>query len=506
MNLVSTHLVWACAAVTLMVALVAAVLLGRREGRLRRTAALVSVLLTATLLLVTLGASANARMGWFKTTGDIWRTLSDHQGAESGLDVVPLPGPSASGGAASAAGDGSDTPLPDSLSAHPGSAEWTTAFSWNPTENAWRAQVNGPASGLDRSVTVWTSPGYSPSSATTYDVVVFLHGFPGSDSGVIKALDVDSAIRGLTDQGDLEPTIFVVADLSMGGAPPNCVDIQGQPAVETFVTQDLVQSIRTNFPNVSGMRSGWLIAGVSAGAYCAPVLYLRHQDQFWGAVGMSGYDNPQLGALSAASQSVKDSFTISTMIADRDRQGANLWLSGTGNDPDSMTLLDKSVRAAGGDDDITTYVDPAGGHSWSTWSKQFPLALKWWEQKDLDGAATGGVLQSGAAQSGGSQSGATEPSSASSILSGLARAFALDGWGTLVGSLLLFAGLLVGLVRVGPLTAWRGRGRVPGYLFRLLGLAVVSAVMCVCVIIIANRPQGFFSSWSDLFGNWSMFF
>jgi len=75
-----------------------------------------------------------------------------------------------------------------------------------------------------------------------------------------------------------------------------------------------------------------------------------------------------------------------------------------------------------------------------------------------------------------------------------------------VASVLLVLGLVAGLVRVGPLTAWPGRGRVPGYLLRVLGVAGVGAVTCVCVIIIANRPQGFFSSWSDLLANWGMFF
>lgn len=573
MSLVSMTLVWVSAAVTVMVALGSAVLLGRREGRLRRSTAVVSVLLTATLLLVTLGASANVRMGWFTTTGDIWRTLTDQRGADSGADVVPLPAPG-SGGAPvpssdpesgsegpdgtdspdgtdgpdvapgnpdAATSDRADAPLPDSLSAHPGSAEWTTTFTRDTRQGAWRGQVRGSASGLERSVTVWTPPGYSTSSRTTYDVVVFLHGFPGSDSGVTKALGVDATIRDLMDRGELPPTIFVVADLSMGGLPPDCVDIQGRPAVETFLTQDLVRSIRTNFPNVSGVRSGWLIGGVSAGAYCAPVLYMRHQDQFWGAVAMSGYDAPELGSLSRADRSVRDAFTISRMVARRDRPVARLWLSGTTNDQDSLVLMDRTSHAGGPGDDIGTDVDPSGGHSWRTWKEQFPLALQWWARgvaagqgKTMEGAVGPGAAGQGAAGQGsgqaggvpsgseqaaraqsGAQSGRATPSISRSPYtapppagerSGFARAFALDGWGTLVGSLLLVLGLLAGLVRVGPLTAWRGRGRVPGHLLRLVGVAVVCAMTCVCVIIIANRPQGYFASWSDLFANWGMFF
>lgn len=554
MSLVSMTLVCACAGVTLAAALAAAVLLGRREGRLRRTSAVVSVLLTATLLLGTLAASANVRMGWFTTTGDIWRTLTGAHGEDEGLGVVPLPAPGAgsapggstesgsgSGGAGSDGPDGAgpasgssdtalsdraDAPLPASLSAHPGSPEWTTSFTRDTTRGVWRGLVRGPASGLERSVTVWTPPGYSSSSTTTYDVVLFMHGFPGSDSGVVKALGVDATIRDLMAEGDLPPTIFVVADLSMGGLPPDCVDIRGRPAVETFLTQDLVQSIRTNFPHVSGLRSGWLIGGVSAGAYCAPVLYLRHQDQFWGAATLSGYDAPELGSLSRADRGVRDEFTISRMVAGRDRPAVRLWLSGTTNDEDSLVLMDRASHAGRPGDDIVTHVDASGGHSWRTWEQQFPLALQWWARGVAagqgsagEGITAGGNGQSGSADPGTAQSGTRTGEPAPSVSrspytapppvgeqSGFARAFALDGGGTLVASVLLVLGLVAGLVRVGPLTAWPGRGRVPGYLLRVLGVAGVGAVTCVCVIIIANRPQGFFSSWSDLLANWGMFF
>lgn len=500
MNLVSMHLVWACAALTVLACVGSAVLVGRQRGRLHRGAAVVSVLVAATLLLGTLAGSANVRMGWFKSAGDVWRAVSG--GDDSQSAVVPLPAPESSAPTAAAgSGAGEDVPLPSSLAAHPGDPAWTTTFSRVEDEGVWRAQVSGPASGLQRSVTVWTPPGYSPTSSTTYDVVVFLHGFPGSDTGVVKAMGVEETFTKMSQSGEMPPAIFVVADLSMSGAPPNCVDIKGQPAVETFLTQDLVQSIRTNFPNTSGMRSGWLLSGISAGAYCAPVLYLRHQDQFWGAVGMSGYDDPELGSLSVAEESVRRSYTISRMLQDRNRTPARLWLAGTTNDPDSTAMLDKVSQAAGAEDDIVTYVDATGGHSWTTWAQQFPLGLAWWSQGGSTGKTVAGPLQSGAGRSGDDA-----PGQSNSFLSGVAHAFAIDGWGTQVGSVLLALGLLAGLVLAGPRTVWLGRMRPLGFLLRLMGVVLVSAAVCVSVMVLANGPQGFFSSWTDLVENWGMFF
>lgn len=507
MSLVSMHLVWLCTVLTLAAGVVSALLLGGQRGRFPRTTAVVCVVVTATLLLGTLAGSANVRMGWFKTAGDLWRTVSGGEDAQSGSGVVPLPAPGAPDpDQEEARGNEADVPLPSSLAAHPGDPSWTTTFSRVEDEGVWRAQVSGPASGLQRSVTVWTPPGYSPTSGTTYDVVMFLHGFPGSDSGVVKAMGVNETFTRMSESGEMPPAIFVVADLSMSGAPPTCIDIQGQPPVETFLTQDLVQSIRTNFPNTSGMRSGWVLSGISAGAYCAPVLYLRHQDQFWGAVAMSGYDEPELGPLSGAEESVRRPFTVSRMVQDRNRTPARLWLAATSNDPDAMSLLDNVTQVAGAEDDVVTHVDTSGGHSWTTWAQQFPLGLAWWSQGGSSGKTVAGPLQSGAGQSGAAQSGDAAHGQSNSLLSGLARAFAIDGWGTQVGSVLLALGLLVGLALVGPRTVWRGRMRPLGFLFRLMGVVLVSAAVCVSVVVLANGPQGFFSSWTDLVENWGMFF
>lgn len=496
MALISSAPVWGLAVLTVVLGLVAARHLGRGGGALRRVTSALLVVLTAALLSGTLAASANVHMGWFRTGGDLWRTMTGH-GAPLGdsLPVEPLPAPGE--GHTAGTSDAPDAPLPQSLSGHPGSPAWTTSFAWDSRQRAWTAKVRGPASGLDREVTVWTPPGYSPTSRTTYDVVVFLHGFPGSNVGVTRSLDVGATIDGLMAHGELRPTILVVADLSMGGLPPDCVDVRGRAAVETFLTQDLVQSVRTNFPNVSGWRSGWLIGGISAGAYCASVLYLRHQDQFWGAVAMSGYDTPELGVLSHADRSVREAFTVSHMLASTDRSSARMWLSGTPNDGDAMGLLGRATRAARPGDDITVHVDLTGGHSWRTWAGQFPLALRWWTQ---------GVADEGAS---GPRSAVTQPFTAppsSQESTWLTRTFGLAGWGTLWASVLVSVGLLGAVVLLAPRTGWTGRARLWGHLVRLVGVGVVSAALCLCVIIVVNRSQGFFSSWGDLLDNWSMFF
>lgn len=508
MSLISVPLVLCAAVLTAGSAVLAAVLLGRSGGRLPRLRATLAVVLTSVLMLGSLALSGNERMGWFKTTGDLWHAVAGDGGvAQSGtVDVLPPPG----GDGERDAAEDVHGALPARLAAHPGDPTWQADFERDEKEDAWRAEVTGPASGLQRSVTVWTPPDYSQTSQTTYDVVLFIHGFPGSDSGVVKSLGVSSTLTSLADAQLIHPTLFVVADLSMGGDAPDCVDVQGRPAVETFLTQDLVQSIRTNFPNVSGQRSGWAISGISAGAYCAPVLYMRHQDQFWGALSMSGYDTPELGSLSQADARLRATLDVSAMVADHDRPPARMWLSGTDNDADSMALLNGVTQSSMPGDDIVTYVDPTGGHSWVTWANQFPHAMKWWGRSVATGGdSTSAASQSGGAQSGGAQSGGGEESRVkpahSAFVDWLGVTFSLAGWGTLVVSLAGLVLVVWALVHLGPRTAWGGRGRIAGFVLRLAAVGAVAGLACLCVLIVINRPTGFFSSWSDLFSNWGMF-
>lgn len=366
--------------VTVVLVLLLAWELGRPAGRFRAVMRRLFVLGVCLMTALSFMAVANSNMGWVKTTSDLVglvntppvpTTVTVDPGAASTTPVTPT-------------GD-----LPADVAAHPGDARWETTFAHDPSDSTWHAMVSGVASGLDRSVTVWTPADYSPTSATVYDVVVFIHGYPGSDSGVVKSLGVNGTISSLMAQGKIPPTIFVVADLSMGGAAPNCVDVHEQPKVETFLTKDLVSSIRTNFPNVSGMRSGWVLAGISAGGYCAPVLYMRHRDQFSAAIGMSGYDAPELGALSRASAAVRSEFTISSMVRASGTSALHMYLTATTNDSDALRWVDAVLTKQRTSDRIRAVVDSTGGHGWRTWARQFPAALQWW----AGGAMASGLVE-----------------------------------------------------------------------------------------------------------------
>ena len=517
MSLMSQSVVWVSLGVTVVSILVGALVVGRRASVLSRIASVLVVAVSVVLALSTVGLAANLKMGWAKTTHDLVG-LASGTGKPTAPPVVVSPHPTTTQAASPSSMPSAPTAtkLPDSVAVHPGDPSWVTPFTRDPATGVWRGTVAGHAAqGMNQSVTVWAPPDYSPTSTTTYNVVVFVHGFPGSDNGVIDALNVSGNISSLMEAGTLKPTIFVVPDISLNGRQPDCVDLEGAPPVETFITKDLISSIRTNFPNVSDLRDDWVMSGISSGAYCGPILYMRHQDTFFGAISMSGFDSPQLGGLAAADPATKNQFTISSMMAGSVAHPLHLWFSTTSDDPDALALAANATAAAQPGDDIFTTNDPAGGHTWGTWSKEFGPALSWWasgsaasEAKDLaaaqDKAHAAQEAQNevnddvaDAAGQSGAQSGAT-----GHALAAGKSLFGLTGWGTMLVSVVASLGLLVLTVGVGPRLSGKGGAGVGGYVMRVVLVVLTVGVAAAGVLIFANAEGGFFSSWADLVANW----
>lgn len=507
----------------------------------RASTTILLILLTAALLGASVMTASNRAMGWVRTTDELWQTLTTPS-QTGAVSVVPLSTvdqrvsqaiaaqPAVSGGSAGSTSITPATQPPD--------------FTYRSDLGAWRAQVAGAASGITSSVTVWTPPGWSAQDGRSYDVVVLLHGYPGSDDGPLDALHVAQTVPELMASGAIRPTIVVVPYIRINGEEPDCLDLAGRPQVETFVVGDVVAAVRQAFPNVTTEPSGWLLAGVSSGGYCAPALALRHPDLFYGAVAMGGYDVPQLGGLAHADPAVRSQATISRMVLTASTP-ARLYVAASPADTDSVGLAQDVSAAARPGDRIAVDSSVSGGHSWAVWSQQLPGALRWWGQRDRDAApassSTGGSASDGTASSGTASVGAGAAGTggaqsagdqvATDTLSGQGRPvslFSVRGAGTLAVSVLasvaaLGACLLVGSRRArpqerGPSRSRLGRLRLAGpWLRRLVwglgayaarvGLVGMTALLLAATAGIAvNRSETFFASWTDLATNWATLF
>ena len=152
----------------------------------------------------------------------------------------------------------------------------------------------------------------------TYNVLVLLHGLPGTSESVLSALDIGPQVQDAIDKGVIPPTIVVAPSLNVDehqSAAPDCADIVGRAKVGTWVQEDVPRMVHTLFPGTRTDRGGWALAGVSSGGYCAAWTTIMRSDVFGNAGDMSGYNVPIIGGLSDPALSADN--TLTTLLTRR---------------------------------------------------------------------------------------------------------------------------------------------------------------------------------------------
>ena len=468
----------------------------RCPGRTRRWLGRTVILLVPTILIASAGALVfNRSLGLVKTSGDLAK-----------LAFSTVVGTSAqSGGEAD-------------VEAQSAAASELDATFTKTEDGMLQTTWTGPSSGITLPVFVITPRDYSPTDGKTYAVIELLHGYPGEADGTMQGAQVQEALNNAIDAGIIPPTIIV--------GPSLCADIEGRPAVYTWVSHDVPEMIRHNFPNTTSNRDAWMIGGFSAGAYCAIWTALRTPETYGAAASLSGYDTQIEGQMTNQGDQYLADNTLSIMLANRTPDGMRIYAMAAGDDAvgGAYTAL-KMASAVKEPDSVTTDVPPTGGHAGPLWRAHIPTMLAWWGSSDRVSRAVGAASTAATAQS----SDASASIVPVTTVTHEVRPTAPNGYLTLG---LLIAGVLVSLVvawTVAP--RWqlrrhdderkqaddhphRARHRaqrsslfasVPrpalrglGYLARLtsLGAATVSAALLIGIA--ANMVGGFYTSWSSI--------
>lgn len=452
----------------------------------------VGIVISVLLVLTSIGLTSNIQMGWVSD----WESLRYTFGSDSGTrQPAKIVKPQAEPG----------TQLPDDL-APSDEPQWRLDLRPAPSEHTETARWTGPNSKVTTAIEIWTPPDYSPTDGKEYGVIEFLHGYPGSPTGVVDALELDRAWEKLGKTGKVKPYIVVIPDLVTRKGEPDCINFKNRPPIETWVTSDVPKAIRSTFPNVSGQRDRWLLAGISSGAYCAANLMTRHLDTYGAAAALSGYDQPMLGSFEQASSAVRKANVISSLVQ-RLRYPARLYLGGTQTDEDSVDVIENVQRKRPPKLDLKTTVDQRGGHTWTTWARQLPDVLTWWDRGAPDEADR--------SQTTDRSSGATGVARAG--VNGLPGAQGVPQTDEIVGSrvvpresvaLFSFRGIgLIGavwLLGAGLTLAASARRR---RVLPATGLIVASVVaLAVASLLSLNAYDGFFASFADFWGGWRALF
>ncbi len=144
----------------------------------------------------------------------------------------------------------------------------------------------GTIPGTPRPGFVYLPPGFDP--ARRYPVAYLLHGLPGSPSEYVSGTDFGAFADRQIAAGALQPFIAI---MPAAGESQRYDGEWAGGAWEKQLVGDVVPWVDANLPTVAS-PSGRVIAGLSAGAFGAIDIALRHPSLFGTAESWSGYFSP----------------------------------------------------------------------------------------------------------------------------------------------------------------------------------------------------------------------
>ncbi len=244
----------------------------------------------------------------------------------------------------------------------------------------------GPSTAL-----VFLPPQYFAEPTRRFPVVYLLHGSPGTPPDWIRGGGADRTGAALAASG--QPTVIVIPKMSHHWLDdPECVDGVRLKA-ETHLLGDVLPAAQDAF-RIQSVPGGRIIAGMSAGGFCALNLGLRHPDLFGTIVDMSGLDRPtHTGGLAALFGKGKDA-AATAAANDPSRYASTLpvglpvhiWLDAGRSDHEvlsGMNQLERTFRTR----DIDARMTVRGGsHTYNVWRPALRQALQWALPHDRDEA------------------------------------------------------------------------------------------------------------------------
>ena len=461
----------------------------RAVGRYTARTVLVSV--PVVLVIALGGLVVNRPMHYVRTLGDVVTAVAPRTQVTS--RIAPLPKDSA-------------------YDAAPASA-WKASFH-DVGDGSQEATWTGPVSGITLPVRVVLPAGYRPDDGRTYNVLVGLHGWVGDPQSLVTGIASPQRLQEAIDAGRIPPSILVFPSLNADGASqPDCVNINGRPPVGTWTAEEIPRMIQATFPNVTNQRDGWMIMGISAGAYCAARTAYDVPQRF-GAVGvMSSYDLPGEGSLAHSGKKLQAQNGLSTMLGARKPDGMRFYVLGAQDDSSGAAraawLMDDAVRKP---DSLTVDTPASGGHSWVLWNGYFPSLLTWWGSDPAVFKAAGVPAPQGDVWAKATAAGVKPLSETpkdqrvvGSVSPVRAKPFEINGLGTIIVAVVASLGALGVVMFWSP--RW-GRGRDGGkpsvarlsgaILGRVVVIMVAAGLVAVTAGIGANASGGFYTSWRDL--------
>ncbi len=253
----------------------------------------------------------------------------------------------------------------------------------DPHGGVLRVPVPDRGSGFGASTAlVYLPPQYFTDPLRRFPVVYLLHGSPGMPADWLRAGAADRTGAHLAATG--RPALIVMPRMSRHWLDDSeCVDSVGLKA-ESHLLHDVLPTIDGALRTLP-TPAARVVAGMSAGGYCALNLGLRHLNLFGAIVDLSGLDRPThtggpvaLFGRSSAGQAAQVANSPGVYAAGLPaRLPVRIWLDTGSSDHSVLTglvrlhapLLAKQI-------DVRLTVRP-GGHTYRVWRPALRQAMDW---------------------------------------------------------------------------------------------------------------------------------
>lgn len=279
--------------------------------------------------------------------------------------------------------------MPDAPSSMPGAAVATVTTPPPSGEGRYgtvRVPVPPDLHVAESDTWVYLPPGFDPSGATLYPVVVLVHGSPGQSADWFGA-GLPQVLDRLITTGAVRPMIAVSPDVNVPGASESaCLDsTRGGAQVESYLQDVLRPWLQAHLP-VAVDRRYQAFGGMSSGAYCALDQGLRHSATYGTILAIMPYGTPGAGAdteLTTAAQVEAHSPSVYVGTV-RLVSPTAVFLAYGSQEPDAevpatASLLDRVLRQRG--QPVELQVLDGYGHTWATAMAALPAALTFFERQ-----------------------------------------------------------------------------------------------------------------------------
>jgi enterochelin esterase-like enzyme len=260
---------------------------------------------------------------------------------------------------------------------------YLTAIREAPHGGLARLHVPDRGSGFGASTAlVYLPPQYFTDPGRRFPVVYLLHGSPGTPADWVRGGGAARTGAALAAAG--QPTLIVIPRMSHHWLDDSeCVDGVKLHA-ETHLLGDVLPTADSTYRTLP-TPGGRIIAGMSAGGFCALNLGLRHPDVFGTIIDMSGLDRPTHSGGTAALFGPGPLGRLGEAANDPSQYAARLpiglptrvWLDSGRADREVLPGMGRMYKTLQGRQITVRLTTRSGSHTYKVWRPALRQALQW---------------------------------------------------------------------------------------------------------------------------------